>query len=718
MRIFLFILLLGVGRFHANTQTLPFQNPTLPIDQRVGDLLGRLTTNEKINLMLYTAPGVPRLGIPEYNWWNESLHGVGRAGRATVFPQAIGMGATFDEQLIQRVASAIGDEARAKSNAAIARGNRGQYLGLTFWTPNVNIFRDPRWGRGQETYGEDPVLTARIGTAFVKGLQGDDPRYLKAAACAKHFAVHSGPEPIRHEFDAVTQETDLYNTYLPAFKALVDADVAGIMCAYNRLNSLPCCSSPFLLQDILRKSWGFKGYVVTDCWAIEDIFVRHKYVPTAAEASALSIKAGINVECGNSLKSLPEALEKGLVTEADIDASMRPNLLTLFRLGFFDVSSDHPYFKIPETVINSETHRKLALETATKSMVLLSNKGNVLPLRKDLNNVFVTGPNAADHQVLLANYNGHAPNLVTFLEGIVGKVSAATAIQYMQGCAMARDTALQDPWHARDADATIVVLGLSTLMEGENGDAHLSEDQGDRLGLDLPANQLAYLKKIRSKTDKPIIAIITGGSPINTAPVEAIADAVLLAWYPGEQGGNAAADIIFGDANPSGRLPLTFYHSVHDLPAYTDYSMQGRTYRYFKGDVIHPFGFGLSYTSFRYDSLRITPSALKSFDVRFTITNTGSVAGEEVAQVYLSRQKAASTEPVRQLKKFQRVLLAPGETREVRLTLNAADFEYWDSVKQQPVIYPGTYQIQVGASSLDTRVQKTIQFSTGPTNTK
>lgn len=701
----------------ARAQPLPFQNPALPVEQRISDLLGRLRTDEKIGLMRYDAKGISRLGIPAYNWWNESLHGVGRAGRATVFPQAIGMAATFDESLIQRVASAIGDEARAKSNAARRAGNPGQqYMGLTFWTPNINIFRDPRWGRGHETYGEDPYLTARIGTAFVKGLQGDDPTYLKASACAKHFAVHSGPEPLRHHFDATSSETDLYNTYLPAFQSLVKEGVTGIMCAYNRLNTLPCCSSPFLLQDILRKSWGFQGYVVTDCWALDDIFVRHKFVGTAAEASALAVKAGVNVECGNSLQALPEALQKGLLQESDIDAAMRPNFRTLFRLGFFDEHVNHPYFNIPETVINSPEHQQLAYQTALQSMVLLSNKNSVLPLSRNLNKLFITGPNAADQLVLLANYNGHAAQLSTFLEGITSRISATTAIAYMPGCALTGDTTLENPsWNLQQSDAVVAVLGLSPLMEGENGDARLSEDEGDRLGLDLPANQLAYLRLLRQLTNKPIIALITGGSPMNLKEVAQLADAVLLTWYPGEQGGNAAADILFGNASPSGRLPLTFYHSIQDLPPYGDYNMKGRTYRYFNGEVLYPFGYGLSYTTFAYDSLRISPAAKKSFDVRFILRNTGKVKAEEVVQLYISHQNPGKNEPLKQLKKFERVPLLPGQSKEVTLHVSETDFQYWDENQHGPVIYPGYYAIQIGTSSSDIRLEKMIQFNPGPT---
>jgi beta-glucosidase len=448
----------------------PFLNPVLSTEQRVTDLLNRLTIDEKVSLLLYNSPGVERLGIPTYNWWNEALHGVARAGRATVFPQAIGMAATFDDSLIRKVADAISDEARAKYNAAIKNNNRSQYLGLTFWSPNINIFRDPRWGRGHETYGEDPYLTGRIGTAFVKGLQGNDPRNYKTVACAKHFAVHSGPEPLRHEFNAVVSNNDLYNTYLPAFQKLVmDAKVGGVMCAYNRTDSLPCCGNKFLLQDILRNEWRFKGYVVTDCWALDDIFRYHHFVKTPEEAAAMAIKNGINVECGNTLKTLRSALQKGLLTEADINASLKINLEILMKLGWFDPQGKNLYDRITEKVINSETNRMLAKRAAIESMVLLSNKNKVLPLPPDLKNILITGPNADDANVLLANYNGNSGNLVTILEGITNDVSPSTVIFHNKGCELT-DTVRQDVhWMINEADAVVAVLGLHHSWKERTG---------------------------------------------------------------------------------------------------------------------------------------------------------------------------------------------------------------------------------------------------------
>ncbi len=687
-----------------------FNDHSLPVDKRVHDLLSRLTTDEKINLLLYNSPGVERLGIPAYNWWNEALHGVGRAGRATVFPQAIGMAATFNDPLIQQVANAISDEARAKYNAAIKTNNRSQYLGLTFWSPNINIFRDPRWGRGHETYGEDPFLTGRIGTAFVKGLQGSDARYYKSVACAKHFAVHSGPEPLRHAFNAVASKNDLHNTYLPAFKKLItEAKVGGVMCAYNRLDSLPCCSSPYLLQDILRKEWGFKGYLVTDCWALDDIFRYHKYVKRPEEAAAFAIKNGVNVECGNTLKTLQQALKQGLLNEMDIDASLAINLEVLMKLGWFDAPGKNPYDRISENVINSEAHRLLARQTAAQSMVLLSNKNNTLPMDTRLKSILVTGPNADDANVLLANYNGNSGNMVTVLEGITNAVGPASVIFHNRGCDLT-DTTRQDVhWMINEADAVVAVLGLSPLLEGENGDAYLSEAGGDKKDISFPYSQLKYLEKLRERTKKPLVVVISAGSAIELKEVEKIADAVLLAWYPGEQGGNAVADILFGKTNPAGRLPVTFYQANDDLPAFDDYSMKGRTYRYFSGKVQHPFGFGLSYTSFDYSGL-VVSSASSGYSFQFAIRNTGKLSGDEVPQLYVRRVNAGTGEPIKQLKDFKRVTIATGTTVKVKFELMHSDFEYYDVPSGKWVIYPGEYDIMIGGSSEDIRLVHGIKI--------
>lgn len=698
-----FLIIACIASIVCSSQ-LPFRNSSLPVEKRVNDLIGRLTTDEKISLLLYNSPGVERLGIPQYNWWNEALHGVARAGRATVFPQAIGMAATFDDSLIQNVANAISDEARAKYNVAIKNNNRSQYLGLTFWSPNINIFRDPRWGRGHETYGEDPYLTGRIGAAFVKGLQGNDPRFYKTVACAKHFAVHSGPEPLRHEFNAVVSNTDLCNTYLPAFQKLVmEAKVGGIMCAYNRTDSLPCCGSKFLLQDILRNEWGFKGYVVTDCWALDDIFRYHHFVKTPEEAAAMAIKNGVNVECGNTLKTLQSALKQGLLTEDDINASLKINLEILMKLGWFDPQGKNPYDKLGENIINSEANRLLAKKAAVESMVLLSNRNNVLPLSPKLKSILVTGPNADDANVLLANYNGNSANLVTILEGITNAVSSSTVIFYNKGCDLS-DTVRQDVhWMINEADVVVAVLGLSPLFEGENGDAYLSEAGGDKKDISFPYAQLKYLKKLRERTKRPLIVVLTAGSAVELSEVEKIADAVLLAWYPGEQGGNAVADVLFGKVNPGGRLPITFYNSTDDLPAFTDYAMKGRTYRYFAGAAFHPFGFGMSYTSFTYSNLKVSAAA-NGYSFQFDVTNTGGVDGDEVVQLYIRRINAAGTEPLKQLKNFKRITLAKGKSKRVSLILGEADMRYWDEKTNDWIVYPGEYEVTIGSSSEDKRL--------------
>ena len=700
-QLFIFFLLISTSVCRAQ---YPFNNPSLPVDKRVHDLLDRLTTEEKVSLLLYNSPGVERLGIPAYNWWNEALHGVGRAGRATVFPQAIGMAATFNDALLQQVATVISNEARAKYNIAVKNNNRGQYLGLTFWSPNINIFRDPRWGRGHETYGEDPLLTGRMGTAFVKGMQGDDPRYYKTVACAKHFAVHSGPEHSRHSFNAVVSANDLHNTYLPAFKKLVtEAKVGGVMCAYNRLDSLPCCGSSFLLQDILRKEWGFKGYLVTDCWALDDIFRYHQYVKTPEEAAAIAIKNGVNVECGNTLNTLQNAMKQGLLTELDIDASLAINLEVLMKLGWFDKQDKTAFAQLGEKDINNEAGRQLARKTAAQSIVLLKNSNNTLPLSKNLQRILVTGPNADDINVLLANYNGNSGNMVTVLEGITSAVSSSTVIYHNRGCDLT-DTVLQNVhWMTGEADAVVAVMGLSPLLEGENGDAYLSQAGGDKKDISFPYAQLKYLQQLREKTKKPLVVVITAGSAIELKEVEKIADAVLLAWYPGEQGGNAVADILFGKVNPAGRLPVTFYQSNNDLPAFEDYSMKGRTYRYFNGEVQHPFGFGLSYTSFDYNGLVVSSSS-SGYSFHFSIKNTGNLIGDEVPQLYVRRVNAGAGEPIKQLKDFKRVSITSGKAVKVNLQLKISELEYFDEQKGKWLIYPGEYEIMIGGSSEDKKL--------------
>jgi beta-glucosidase len=684
-------------------ETPVYLDPEQPIEARARDLVSRLTLEEKVSQMVHDAAAVPRLGVPAYDWWNECLHGVARAGRATVFPQAIGLGATFDVDLFHRVATAISDEARAKHHASARAGRRDRYRGLTFWTPNINIFRDPRWGRGQETYGEDPFLTATLATAFVRGLQGDDPRYLKVAATAKHFAVHSGPEGERHSFDAVATAKDMEETYFPAFEALVKAGVETVMCAYNRVNGEVACGSDFLLVDTLRGRWGFQGHVVSDCWAIRDFDGPHGVTKDNAESAALALKKGTNLNCGNSYPSLLEAVERGLVSEAEIDESLSTLLKTRFKLGLFDPEELVPYAGIGVDAINSPEHRRLAREAAVESLVLLKNDGGVLPLAKDLGKVYVTGPLAADAAVLLGNYSGVSGDLATILEGIVDAVGPATMVSYRQGSLLDRDNVNPIDWYssvADSADVTIAVMGINNLLEGEEGAAIASPGKGDRFDLGLPENQLVFLRKMREHAGK-LVVVLLGGSPMTIAEVHELADAVLLAWYPGEEGGRAVADVLFGDASPSGRLPITFPKSLDQLPPYEDYAMAGRTYRYMTEEPLYPFGFGLSYTTFEYGSLELSPATVSAGEdvvARVTVKNAGDAAGEEVVQLYVSDLEASVTVPVASLAAFRRVYLEPGESRVVELRVPAKALELVDEAGRR-VVEPGTFAVTVGGAS-------------------
>ena len=681
-----------------------FLNPKLPTDERIENILSLLTVEEKIAQLNYDAPAIERLGIPAYNWWNEALHGVARAGKATVFPQAIGMGATFDSALIHRVAIAISDEARAKFNANVANNNRVRYAGLTFWSPNVNIFRDPRWGRGQETYGEDPYLTGMLGAAFVKGLQGNDPKYLKAAACAKHYVVHSGPEKDRHVFDAIASEKDLYETYLPAFKNLVEADVEAVMCAYNRTNGEPCCGSKRLLQGILREEFGFEGHIVSDCWALVDFHEGHNVTETPAESAALALKSGVDLNCGDTYPALKTALDQELITESMIDEAFRTLYRTRFKLGFFDPENENPYSSIGPEVINSDEHQQLALETAQKSIVLLKNKDNVLPLKKDIKYLFVTGPHASSTEVLMANYYGSSPNMITILEGITGAVSNGTVVQYKQGFLMDRANVNPIDWttpDAQQADAIVVTLGISGLLEGEEGESIASPTKGDRFDMEIPKNQIEFLRGLREENSKPIITIVTGGSPMDMREVHELSDAALYAWYPGEQGGKALADIIFGDISPSGRLPITFPMSVNDLPPYADYSMKNRTYRYAEKEPMYPFGYGLSYAKFEYSDLQIIQnknSEGNSFEASFQIKNASSIEGREVIQLYISDKEASFEVPLRTLRRVEPIVLDAGETRKITVEILSKDFAQIND-QGKPILEPGKFIISVGGSS-------------------
>ncbi|HLN20668.1 MAG TPA: glycoside hydrolase family 3 C-terminal domain-containing protein, partial [Bacteroidales bacterium] len=769
------LLLLFTGITQSQNNQFPFRNPQLPLEERVNDLVSRMTLQEKLDQLVYTAPAIPRLGVPAYNWWNEALHGVARAGYATVFPQSITIANSWDEGLMFNVANAISDEARAKYHEFQRRGKRGIYQGLTFWSPNINIFRDPRWGRGHETYGEDPFLTGSMGSQFVRGMQGDDPKYLKTVATAKHFAVHSGPEPLRHSFNAKVSELDLRETYLPAFRMLVkDAGVYSVMGAYNMFRDYPATANP-ILYGILRNEWGFKGYIVSDCWAVSDYYKYQGFAKDAAEAAAMAVKAGTDLECGSDYKSLMTSIERGLLTEADIDVALKRDMTARFKLGMFDPDEMVPWAQIPFFVNGSDYNNSLSREAARKSIVLLKNQNNVLPLSKDLKTIAVIGPNADNFEALIGNYNGIAKNPVTILNGINNKLTPATKIIYAEGSDLAdgihnlrpipsrylrtedgvqgafgeyfdnRDmkgeplftrvddninfywehfspkagmpdddfgirwttylipdqtgtyylgswgssgyelkldgkTMVQsmDEHHAfhrefpaelqagkkykievlyknyagdadmkllwapprpnilKDAvaaanqsDAVILVLGLSQRLEGEEMPIKIEGfSGGDRTNLNLPAVQEELLNTITA-TGKPVIVILTNGGALSVNSAQEKAAAILLAGYSGQQGGNAVADVIFGDYNPAGRLPVTYYKSVDQIPAFENYDMQGKTYRYFSKDPLYPFGYGLSYTTFSYSNLAIPESATtgQPVKVKVTVTNSGKVAG-------------------------------------------------------------------------------------------
>jgi len=676
----------------------------LEVEKRVDDLIGKLSLEEKVNQLAMSTSAIPRLGIQSYDYWNEALHGVARSGRATIFPQAIGMAATFDSSLVYRIASAISDEARAKYNASILAGNYNRYSGLTFWSPNVNIFRDPRWGRGQETYGEDPYLTSLLGVSFVRGLQGDHPIYLKTAACAKHFAVHSGPEKSRHHFNAVASMKDLHETYLPAFKALVDSNVESVMCAYNRTNDEACCANEYLLSKVLYEKWEFKGHVVSDCWALVDFYSKkgHGLSGSRMEAAVLALENGVNLNCGNSYQELTKAVETGVISEKLIDKRLKPLLRTRFKLGMFDPKEMNPYNSISTEVIDCKEHRELAYEAAAKSIVLLKNNG-VLPLRNNLNRYFIVGPNAASIDAMIGNYYGVNPNIVTYLEGITERASVSSQVQYSPGTTLDRKNVNPIDWSSSIAsvsDATIMIMGLTRHIEGEEGESISSPYFGDRLDYDIPQNQLDYLIKIKGKHNKPIIAVITGGCPMNLVEVNKLADAVLLVWYPGEEGGNALADIIFGKLSPSGRLPVTFPKSLKQLPEYEDYNMTGRTYRYMKEEPMYPFGYGLSYTTFSYQDIKLSRRKIKEgkfTTVSCTITNIGQYSSDELVQLYISDDNASVDTPIFSLKGIKRIRLAPGESKEISFSIRTDMLELVNN-NGESILEKGTFTIYLGGS--------------------
>ena len=688
---------------------LIYKNATQPLDARVKDLVSRLTLKEKVSLLGYNSQAVPRLGIPAYNWWNEALHGVARAGEATIFPQAIGMAATFNDSLLKQVSTVISTEARAKYNLAIAQDRHLQYMGLTFWTPNINIFRDPRWGRGQETYGEDPFLTATMGSAFVRGLQGDDPRYLKVSATAKHFAVHSGPEAVRDYFDAIVDEKDLRETYLYAFHALVvNAKVESVMSAYNSINGIPNSINKTLLTDILRKEWGFKGHIVTDCGALDDVYQTHKTLKGPVETAAAAIKAGINLDCSTVLQEdVINAINQKLLTEKEVDEALITLLRTEFKLGFYDDPAANPYHGYGADSVHNDSHIALARKVAQQAMVLLKNDNHILPLNKgNYSSIMVVGPNSATYDPMIANYHGVSNKVVNFVEGITSAVGPGTSVDYDFGCDYKDTTHFGGIWAASNANVTIAVMGLSPVLEGEAGDAFLSNSGGDKKDLELPASEIAYMKQLRRDVHKPIILVITAGSDIDVDAVAPYADAIILAWYPGEQGGNALADIVFGKVSPSGHLPVTFYKSLSNVPDYKDYNIKGHTYRYYNGPVQYPFGFGLSYTSFAYtlqDGLKTSYKPDDILTASIKVKNTGTMDADEVVQAYIE-YPAIDRMPFKELKYFKRVSVSKGDEQTVAINIPVRELQKWDMATHKWKIYPGTYKLLLGSNSQDAKL--------------
>lgn len=652
-----------------------YLDESLSVEERADDLVSRLTVQEKVEQMIHGAKGVKRLGINEYNWWNESLHGVARAGTATVFPQCIGLGATFNVPLVNKIAEMTSTEGRAKYNVQSAHGDFDIYKGLTYWTPNINIFRDPRWGRGHETYGEDPYLTEQMGLAFVDGLQGHG-KHMKIAACAKHFAVHSGPEELRHEFDAKASKKDMEETYLPAFKALVQkGNVESVMGAYNRTNGEPCCGSKTLLQDILRDEWGFKGHVVSDCWAIRDFHENHHVTKTPEQSAAMALKNGCDLNCGCTYEHLMKAYNKGLVTEEDINTSFKRLAMTWLKLGMFDKETE--FDDIPYSVVACREHRETAVEAARQSIVLLKNDG-ILPLKGDIKTIGVIGPNADSRAALLGNYTGTPLKHVTVLEGIMDEAEKrGINVMYSEGCHLYKDrTSVLAKEHDRDSEAltvaeqsdvVVLCLGLDASVEGEQGDAGNEFGSGDKHDLRYPAIQ-RHIMDIVLGTGTPVILVSMTGSAMDMREADEKCAAVVQAWYPGGEGGTAVADILFGKCSPSGKLPVTFYRSTEDLPDFTDYDMKDRTYRYFEGTPLYPFGYGLSYTSFEYEGGGELPMA-DEMTVECMVKNTGDTDGYEKVQLYAEPVAPECRVPKYELRGCAAVYLKAGEETKVSFTV-------------------------------------------------
>ncbi len=699
----------------TNKYEYPFQDPSKSFDKRVDDLVSRMTLEEKISQMTDVAASVERLGIPGYNWWNECLHGVARAGVATVFPQAIGMAATWDTDLIYKMADVTSTEARAKYHEFVRNNDRSRYNGLTFWSPNINIFRDPRWGRGQETYGEDPVLTSKIGTAFVKGLQGDHPKYLKVVATPKHYAVHSGPEHNRHIFDAVTDIRVLWDTYLPAFEATITEGKAySIMGAYNRYLGEACCAHDLLLGEILRDKWGFEGYVVSDCGAIRDIYAYHKLVDTPEEASALAVKKGCDLNCGRTYESLLKAVEQGLITEEEIDVTVKRLFRARFKLGMFDPPEMVPYAQIPFEKNDAPEHADLALTVAQESIVLLKNDNNFLPIKNKLKQIAVIGPNADNLDVLLGNYNGTPSHPITALAGIKNSFEEGTSVKYAPGCGLIDKDMVLDtiPGYdafaeavdlAKSSDVVIFCGGISPRLEGEEMQVpYEGFSGGDRTNIKLPAVQEKLIKSLYA-TGTPVVLVNFSGSAVALNWENENLPAIIQVWYPGQAGGTALADVLSGKYNPGGRLPVTFYKSVEDLPPFEDYSMKNRTYRFFEGEPLYPFGYGLSYTTFKYRTPELSDNSIGksgSVEVKVEVKNAGDIGGSEVVQLYVKDFESKYPVAKKALRDFKRIYLGPGESQIVTFNLESDDFRVIDDNGNR-FVEPGDFDILVGGNSVD-----------------
>ena len=704
--------------------------------ERAEELVAQMTLEEKVSQTLHGAAEIERLGIPKYNWWNEALHGIARTGTATLFPQAIGLAASFDEELVAEMADIIATEGRAKYNMHVKYGDRDIYKGLTYWAPNVNIFRDPRWGRGHETYGEDPYLTSRLGVRFIQALQGDDPVYMKAAACAKHFAVHSGPEGERHHFNAVASKQDMYETYLPAFKACVqEGKVEAVMGAYNRTNGEPCCGSKTLLQDILRKEWGFEGHVVSDCWAVRDFHENHHVTNAPVESVTMAMNHGCDLNCGCTYPHLVQAVREGRVDEKRINEAVINLFTTRMKLGMFEEPGTVPFDSIPYTENDTPEHNRINEKISEKTLVLLKNEGGLLPLNKNnMKTIGVIGPNANSRAALVGNYEGTASRYVTVLEGIQDYVGDDVRVMYSEGCALFKDRVcvLSEPNDrlaevkgvCEASDVVIVCLGLDATLEGEEGDTGNEFASGDKPDLNYPGLQNEILKAAY-ESGKPVVLVSLTGSAMDLSWADENIPAIVQAWYPGSRGGEAVARLLFGECSPEGKLPVTFYRSVEELPEFTDYSMKGRTYRYMEQEALYPFGYGLSYTEFSlsepeitvYEGDKVSETGIirkgTGMTVRTVIRNIGKMAGGETVQVYV--KSCCDGTPNPQLKALKKVFLNPGEEQEVVLTLKPEAFELFD-IDGAAQILSGEYCVYTGTSQPDKR-SKTLTGKGGFVNT-